>query len=226
MIKYYTWHINCIFFFRLKISCILFSKRSSAGRWLFLSYDDFSRSICHHTTSLNRFCTCTIEPLSALWLFLRFKRSFCATLCLSHWHYTAVTNWDCLSCAIFQMRLLLAFAGCLCLLLSLTFRRHLPYWCLARKPNQDTQFKFLPRHMTAHAWLSSAKRYRMTFRQESHSIAPALILAFNRCLLALQRITFTLRQLWGATPSSKMVTVVTEGRKVPIPTGISIRLKV
>ena len=39
------------FFFRLKISCTVFSKRSSAGRWLFLSYDSLSSSICHHTTS-------------------------------------------------------------------------------------------------------------------------------------------------------------------------------
>ena len=70
------------------------------------------------------------------------------------------------------------------------------------------------------------KRYRMTFRQESHSIAPVLILAFYRRLLALKRITFTLDYCEVPPHPSKMVTVVTDSRKVPIPTGISIRLKV
>ena len=67
----------------------------------------------------------------------------------SYWLYTAVitaNSADCLSCAIFTMRLLLAFAGCLCLLLSLTFRRHTPSLCLARKPNQDTFFSPIKTH--------------------------------------------------------------------------------
>mgnify|MGYP001780317686 CR=1 FL=1 len=120
-----------------------------------------TNTICWcNTTLTNRFCTYTIEPSSGyagdLYLLSAENDALIVssakaiplrTLMPNPIGTTAVAiRKDCYSCAISQMRLFLAFAGCLCLLLSLTFRRHLPSLCLARKPNQDTSFSSIKTH--------------------------------------------------------------------------------
>ena len=128
--------------------------------------------------------------------------------------------------AQFSMRLLLAFAGCLCLLLSLTFRKHTPSLFLARKPNQDTFFSPI-KTLTAHAWLSSAKRYPLSFFGESPQVAPDLILAFYRCFWHTNAFLLRYDSCEEPLPSIRDGKVVTgNSRKVQIPTGNTIRLKV
>ena len=125
-------------------------------------------------------CALIVSPLKAIPLRTPVPKS----LALHRSHKTAFP-------AQFQMRMLLALLAVF-VCFSALFRRIQPTMSSAEaKPRHAIHVR--SRLMTAHAWLSPAKRYRMAFRQESHSIAPALILAFNRYLLALKRITFTLR---------------------------------
>ena len=105
-----------------------------------------TQALCwHHTTSLNRFCTPKIElNLSNAGALLHLLAAVSCTSIVSsaysdpfahlsaqsYWHYIAVIteNTETAIPAQFPHETALAIAGCLSLLLSLTFRRFCLQW--------------------------------------------------------------------------------------------------